>query len=97
MLTGDVQDLLPLPRRQAAPDVPRGERETERPESGLEARHARILVVLLVVAVGMTVAVAVTIALALVLPLVLPLGLFGLCRRDGRGSRGGLVGSGGRL
>jgi hypothetical protein len=89
MLARDVQELLPLLRRQAPPDVPRCQGDTDRSETSAEARHATILaqallVVPFVVAFAFVFAVAVPVAVA-----VAAIGLLGLFSRLGRRGRCG--------
>jgi len=64
-----IDELLPLLRREAAPEIPRRERDAERPCSTSEAanpRHSLILAqALVVVPVRLPVAVAVRVAVLL--------------------------------
>lgn len=71
MLARDVQDLLALLRRQAPPDVPGGEHDTNGSETWSKAGHGPILAQALF-AVPVVVALAIAVPVAFVVPVAIP-------------------------
>jgi hypothetical protein len=93
MLAGHVQDLLSLLRRQAAPDIPRCERESDGAETSAEARSHEAILAQALAVVPFAVALALLLVLAVAVAVVfLSLGRLGLVRRHGRRSRHGRLG-----
>jgi hypothetical protein len=75
MLAGHVQDLFSLLGRQAAPDIPRCERESNGAEASAEARSHEAILAQALAVVPFAVALALAVAVAVVFLSLARLGL----------------------